>query len=85
MAFARKKREEEARIDCLFTPGARGSHVSLLKANAIDEQLAHTFVNGFQKLDLPLTDPSRHISIKKALDGLIPTQISRRSKPLLRS
>ena len=32
--------------------------MALLKENAIDEELAPTYVNEFQKLDFPLIDPS---------------------------
>lgn len=40
MAFARKKREEEARIACLRLE--QEAAMELLKTNAIDEELAPT-------------------------------------------
>jgi len=59
MAFARKKREEEARIACLRLE--QEAAVALAKANAMDEELAPTFANEFQKPDLPLVDPSQRV------------------------
>ena len=53
MAFARQKPEEEARIACLRLE--QEAAVTLTKANAMDEELALTFANEFQKPDLPLS------------------------------
>ena len=68
ITFARKKSEEELRIVCLHLE--QEAAVPLAKADAMDEELAPTFANEFQKPDLPLADLSQRVQdfIKAHMD-----------------